>query len=593
MSPKPWLAVALTVIQAVSKLAMIRRRVPLLARLAVPYRTLHCWASQQWHPNLPLKLLLVALLMTPRASVAAPEQPAAHATGSQGAVSAGGAGAVDAGIEILKRGGNAADAAAATILALSVTDSLGFCFGGEVPILVYDARRQVVEVIAGQGAAPRLATREYFEKQGGIPASGIQAAAVPAAFDACITLLDRSGTLRLADVAEPALDLLDRGKAPWHPLLARTLRRLIAAENQAGPDRSRSLRAAADYFYRGPFARELADWSAQNGGLIRFEDLATHVTRVEEPAVVDYRGHAVYKCGPWTQGPYLLQTLRLLAGFDLASLGHNRPESIHLTIEAMKLALADRDVYYADPLFVQVPLDVLLSPSYADLRRPLIDLAHASLEQRPGDPLSGQALLAENEKRRGLVGAVHDTTTCVAADRWGNVVIATPSGWSGVQAGDTGVWLGSRLQSFNTWAGHPNCIAPGKRPRITLTPTLILKEGKPVLAISVAGGDGQDQAALQAVLNQIDFKLSATESVKAVRFGTNHHLGSFRQSPPQLGSLLIHDNADPATIAALERLGHKVERSSGPLWAPSLVRITPEGFEAAGDARAGRHAAAY
>jgi gamma-glutamyltranspeptidase/glutathione hydrolase len=283
-----------------------------------------------------------------------------------------------------------------------------------------------------------------------------------------------------------------------------------------------------------------------------------------------------------------------LEGFQIASLGHNRPATIHLTLEAMKLALADRDAYYADPLFVDVPMEPLLSPQYADLRRPLIDPNHASLEQRPGDPRQGVALLADSEKRRGLSGPVHDTTTCATADRWGNVVVATPSGWSGAQAGETGIWLGSRLQSFNTWEGHPNCIAPGKRPRITLTPTLVLKERKPVLAVSVAGGDGQDQAALQAVLNQIEFGLSAEASMKAVRFGTNHHLGSFRQTPPVLGSLLIHDNADDATVTALERLGHKVTRSKGALWSPSVIRIDSSGsFEAAGDERAGRHAAAY
>jgi gamma-glutamyltranspeptidase/glutathione hydrolase len=506
----------------------------------------------------------------------------------------GGAEAVAAGLEILQHNGNAADAGAATILALSVTDAKGFCFGGEVPILVYDSRRRVVEVLAGQGAAPRLATREYFVQRGGIPARGLESAAVPAAFDACVTLLDRYGTLRLADVAAPALRLLDRAKEPWHPLLARTLRRLIETESRGGPDRSRGLRLAADYFYRGPLAHELADWCEQNGGLIRYEDLATHVTRIDEPASVSYRGHDVYKCGVWTQGPYLLQTLRLLEGFDLRSLGHNRPQTIHVTLEAMKLALADRDVYYADPLFVDVPTEALLSQSYADLRRPLIDLAHASLEQRPGDPRRGRALLSPQEVLRGLSGPVHDTTTCATADRWGNVVVATPSGWSGVQAGETGVWLGTRLQSFNLWEGHPNCIAPGKRPRITLSPTLVLKDGRPVLAVSVAGGDGQDQATLQAVINHIDFGLSAAESMKAVRFGTNHHVGSFLQKPPELGSLLIHRDADPKTIAALERLGHTVKPAARVLWHPCVIRIEPSGrFDAAGDIRAGRHAAAF
>jgi gamma-glutamyltranspeptidase / glutathione hydrolase len=533
-------------------------------------------------------------LMTVSTSNAAEDLPSWKATGRHGAVSAGGAEAVEAGLEILKRGGNAADSAAATILALSVTDSGGFCFGGEVPIIVYDARRKVVEVLAGQGAAPRLATREYFSRRGGIPGTGLEPAAVPAAFDAVVTLLDRHGTLRLAAVAEPTLRLLDRRRLPWHPLLARSLRRLIAAEAAEGGDRSRGLRLASDYFYRGPLARELAAWCQQHGGLIRYEDLATHVTRVEEPLFIEYRGYTVFKCGAWTQGPYLLETLQLLEAFDLAALGHDQPKTIHLTLEAMKLALADRDAWYGDPLFVDVPVEALLSTSYASLRRPLIDREHASLEQRPGDPRRSRALLPDIEKRQGLAGPVHDTTTCATADRWGNVVVATPSGWSGVQAGETGIWLGTRLQSFNTWAGHPNCIAPGKRPRITLTPTLVLRGTKPVLAVSVAGGDGQDQAALQMLLNEIDFHLSASESIQAVRFGTRHHLGSFRQTPPVLGSLLIQANAHPATIQALERMGHKVETVRGALWAPSVIRIDPAGqFDAAGDALAGRHAAAF
>lgn len=554
------------------------------------------WNAQMlFHPPCRCLHVFAIALSFIAAPLAADEPlPGSHGSGSQGAVSAGGAEAVAAGIEILKRGGNAADSAAATILALSVTDSTGFCFGGEVPIIVYDARRHLVEVLAGQGAAPRLATREFFAARGGIPAKGIESAAVPAAFDAVLTLLDRHGTLRLADVAQPTLRLLDRKKVDWHPLLATTLRRLIAAEAKSPNDRSRGLRLAADYFYRGPIAHELAEWCTKNGGLIRFEDLATHVTRIDEPVMAEYRGHAVYKCGPWTQGPYLLQTLKLLEGFDLAAMGHNRPETIHVTVEAMKLALADRDVYYADPLFVDVPMDALFSSGYTNLRRALIDRSHASLEQRPGDPLQGRALLADPEKRQGLAGPVHDTTTCAAADQWGNVVVATPSGWSGVQAGDTGIWLGTRLQSFNIWEGHPNCIVPGKRPRITLTPTLVLKDAKPALAVSVAGGDGQDQAVLQAVLNHIDFGLAPAESMKAVRFGTKHHLGSFRQTPPVLGSLLINAEADAATIAALEKLGHKIELSKGALWNPSVIAISPAGrFDAAGDPRAGRHAAAY
>jgi gamma-glutamyltranspeptidase/glutathione hydrolase len=515
------------------------------------------------------------------------------ASGSKGAVAGGGKEAVAAGLAILQSGGNAADAAAATILALSVTDHGSFCFGGEVPILVYDARRKVVEVLCGLGTAPRLATREHFARSG-IPGSGIEPSAVPGALDACLTALERYGTKTFAEVVAPTLRLLDRKEKPWHADLARTLRRLVDAE-MVSADRRRGLRLAADYFYRGPIAHEIDAWSRAHGGLIRYSDLSTHVTHVEEPASVNYRGHTICKCGVWTQGPYLLQTLQLLEGFDLRGMGHNRPDTIHLSVEALKLGFADRDVYYADPLFESVPLAELLSPKYVALRRALIDRQRASLVQRPGDPRGGKALLEQAQARKGLGGPANDTTTCVVADSQGNVVAATPSGFSGPLAGNTGVWLGSRLQCFNTWPGHPNCIEPGKRPRITLTPTLVLKDGRPVMAVSVAGGDGQDQATLQVLLNMIDFGMAPAEAVTAPRFGTNHHLGSFRQRPPELGSLLIYREVGEDTIKDLQRRGHKVKVSRPPLWSPTALRIDPRSgkIEAAGDPLAKRHAAAY
>lgn len=514
--------------------------------------------------------------------------------GIRGVVVAGGAEAVDAGMAMLTSGGNAADAAAATIFALTVTDAQQVCFGGEVPILVYDAKRKVVEVLCGQGTAPRLATREFFAKDG-IPASGITPAAVPALLDVCLTLLDRYGTKTFAEAIQPTLQILDRREHDWHPQLATTLRRLTAAERESPHDRSRGLRFVADYFYRGPIARELETWSQASGGLLRYSDFATHVTRVEEPVIANYRGYTIYKCGAWTQGPYLLQTLQLLEGFDLRSLPQNSPEAVHLSIEALKLGLADRDVYYADPLFASVPLRELLSPRYADMRRPLIDPAHASLVQRPGDPRSGKPLLDAAAVRAGLGNAANDTTTCLAADGAGNFIAATPSGWTGVLAGETGIWLGSRLQSFNTWEGHVNCIEPGKRPRITLTPTLVLKDGVPVIAVSVAGGDGQDQVTLQMLTNLIDFGLSPSESVTRPRFVTNHFTSSFRQAPPELGSLKLNPDIGEATIAELKNRGHKVQLQTGAIWHPTVVTRDPQTklFRGAGDPKAIRHARAF
>ncbi len=282
-------------------------------------------------------------------------------------------------------------------------------------------------------------------------------------------------------------------------------------------------------------------------------------------------------------------------------MGHNRPQTVHTTVEALKLALADRDTFYADPLFVDVPLAELLRPEYASLRRGLIDPEHASLERRPGDPHSLKPVLdpTADPARRHVsppVANARDTTTCLVADRFGNVVAATPSGWTGVVAGDTGVWLGSRLQSFNVWEDHPDVIVPGKRPRVTLSPTLVLKENKPVLAVSVAGGDNQDQMTLQLLLNHIDFGLEPARSVVAPRFMTDHLISSFRQTPPALGRLRINPEIGTETLESLKARGHILSVNTGASSAAPCVisfdRATGR-ILAAGDPRAGRHALAY
>jgi gamma-glutamyltranspeptidase/glutathione hydrolase len=398
---------------------------------------------------------------------------------------------------------------------------------------------------------------------------------------------------------------------PWHADLLRTLEILEAAEIQANspsgaapapqPDRSRGLRLVADAFYRGPIAHRIDAWARANGALIRYTDLATHATRLEDPVAIKYRGLTVYKCGVWTQGPALLESLQLLEGFDLKSMGHNRPDAIHTIAETIKLAFADRDTYYADPHFVDVPLAALLNPEYAALRRGLIDPNHASLERRPGDPRSLKPLLdpaadpAHRHLPRPLADA-RDTTTCLVADRFGNVVAATPSGWTGVVAGDTGVWLGSRLQSFNTWDDHPNVIVPGKRPRITLSPTLVLEGTRPVLAVSVAGGDNQDQMTLQLLVNHIDFGLEPAASVVAPRFMSDHFINSFRQTPPALGRLRINPDIGNDILETLKTRGHILSINTGALSAaPCVISLDPATgkLTTAGDPRAGRHALAY
>lgn len=521
------------------------------------------------------------------------------ASGRDGAVAAGDSRAVAAGIEILAEGGNAADAAVAVILALSVTDYGDYCIGGEVPFLIYDARREAVEVLSGQGAAPRLATLEHFREIGGIPERGhpgnLQSAAVPAVIDLCVTALERYGTRTFAQAARPVLEILDAGGDSWHPKLAGTLRRLIEAESQTEGGRIEGLRAVSDRFYRGDIAEELDAWYREHGGLLRKEDLAAHRTRVEEPVTIDYRGYAVCKAGPWTQGPYLSQTLRLLEGYDLRQMGHLSADYIHVVAEAMKLALADRDRYYGDPRFVEVPLAGLLSDQYTLLRRPLIDLRKASLEVRPGDPYGMRPVQAPRKQAPRSVGESRDTTTCVVADRWGNLVAATPSGWGSQvdEGGGTGVTHGTRLVSLNTWEGHPNVVAPGKRPRITLTPTIVLKEGKPVIAISVAGGDHQDQVSLQLLLDAVEFGMKPDRAVTVPRFATAHHTGSFSQPPPRLGSLSLHEDADKAVAEELRRRGHRLEFVQR-VASPVMLQVGPEKgtFLVAGDPGAGRHAAA-
>jgi gamma-glutamyltranspeptidase / glutathione hydrolase len=519
------------------------------------------------------------------------------ASGKRGAVAAGGQGAVDAGMTLLQADGNAIDAAVATILALSVTDFGSFCFGGEVPIMVYDAKRDTVEVLCGQGVAPKLATQEFFAKNGGIPARGITAAAVPGQLDACLTALDRFGTKTFAECVAPTLKILDKGSKDWHPNLARTIRRLVEAEKGSLKDRKRGLRLVSDYFYRGPIAREIDDFCKKNGGLIRYTDLATHVTRIEDPVSVDYRGHKVFKCGVWTQGPYLLQTLRLLEGYDIKSMGFHKADTIHVSVEALKLALADRDKHFADPLFVDVPLKELLSDKYIEIRRPLIDLKSASLIQRPGDPKNGLALHSDPKILYGVGGEDSDTTTCICADAQGNVVAATPSGLAGgALMGATGVHLSTRLQQFNAWEGHPNCIEPGKRPRITLTPGMVFKNGKPLLAISVAGGDMQDQCALQLILNHVEFGLNVPDAVSLPRFSTEHFMNSFRQKAPKLGSLNLNTEMRKEVIEDLKKRGHIVTVKGGSMGAnPVMLRIDPvtRVIDAAGDPKARRHAAAW
>jgi len=502
------------------------------------------------------------------------------------------------------------------------------------------ANEQASLTSAGQTTMPGA-------RRGGlIPSSGPLSATVPAVLDACVTALDQFGTKTLAEVMEPAIQpadgfpidelrvqyiktrspifaqwadarrvFLPNGEAPKvgdifvQADLARTLREIVRAERLASKgtrnNRHAGLMAARDYFYRGPIARRIGDYMQENGGLIAAGDFARFAAKVGQPVETDYRGYQVYKAGFWTQGPALLETLNMLEGFDLKKMGHNSAAYIHTLAEALKLGLADRDRYYGDPNFVKIPMAELLSKNYAALRRPLIDEGRASLAQQPGDPQNMKAVLASAVQTVGRASAVpeieraNDTTCVNVVDKEGNLFSATPSGaWlPAVVAGDTGVLMGQRLQSSLTDPNSPNVVAPGKRPRITLTPTLVLKGGEPFMVLSTPGGDNQDQALLQVLLNVIEFGMNPQEAVEAARFDTQHYVSSFDDHEFLPGSLNVESRVNLKTIQELSEKGHKVKVQGewGTLSAPTVIIYDPKnGVAAAGaDPRRSRYAVAW
>ncbi len=518
-----------------------------------------------------------------------PQEPSV-AAGNHGVIVSGKPAATAAGIKILEQGGNAADAGAATLLALSVTYVGAFCVGGEIPILVYSADQKTVKLLEGQGEAPRDPKAITWYMKNGIPDGDVKAAAVPSTIDALVTLLKLYGTKSFEEVVQPTLAILDAGGPSWYidtgsreridtgvnwqADLAVTFRKLVESERAAKGTRAQKLQAVSDRFYRGDIADALEAWYIEKGGFLRKADLAAHKTPVVDPLKTTYRGYTVYKAGPLTQGPYLSETLRLLEGFDLRKMGFNSADYIHTVIEAEKLALADRDEYYGDPNFVKVPMQELLSDQYTKMRRELIDPKKASLELRPGDPYN-----MKPTKPPTITGPWHGGTTvmCVT-DKFGNVIAATPSGLSSTAgvAGHTGIIHGSRLSSLNTFAGTPNVIQSGKRPRITLSPTLLFHDNDPVMAISVAGGDQQDQAALQVILNFVEFGMSAEDAFKAPRFSTTHFISSFGQERASLGSLSVPNTLPEGVQADLRARGHAISASRGGVGGVALIGIDPE-----------------
>jgi gamma-glutamyltranspeptidase/glutathione hydrolase len=502
------------------------------------------------------------------------------------------------------------DAGVAMGFALAVLEPYIYGIGGEVPILIYLAKEKKVLALSGQGHAPQNSSIEVFKNMGidTIPGDGMLATAVPDAVSTWITALSLFGTMDLSRVLEPAHDLAlngfpmyetlraaiersselflndwptsarafmpeDRlpevGEVWIQPDLAGMFKRLLDAENRGKKKgRQEGLQAAHDVFYRGEIAERIIDFAQNtswpdstgklNSGLLNPEDLSGYATRVEDPVTVNYRGIDVFKCGPWTQGPVFLQQLSILEGYNLAAMGHNSPEYVHLLIETAKLAFADREKYYGDPDFVDVPLDTLLSAEYAAQRRQLIDPDRSSMELRPGNaPVSNPVRIeGGSDLHKG------DTTHMDAVDRWGNMISATPSGgWfrSSPVIEGLGFPLGTRMQMFYLDPAHANALMPGKRPRTTLTPSLALKDGEPFMVFGTPGGDQQDQWTLQFFINYVDFGMNVQEAVDAPNFHSSHFPASFYPHSAEPGAMAIENRVSEETIESLKAKGHNVQ----------------------------------
>ena len=532
-----------------------------------------------------------------------------------------------AGMATLEQGGNAFDAVVAAGLTLQVVEPHLNGPGGDAPILLYDAARGEPVVVCGQGPAPSAATIPRFRELGLelVPGSGLLAACVPGAFDAWLLLLRDYGTLPLAEVmrfpihyAEHGFPMLPRiadtiaeaaplfreewpssaelwldgGRAPrpggmWrNATLAGTWRRLVADAEAAGPDRETQIQAGRDAFLRGFVAEAIADFVARaevmdssgrrNRGLLSGDDMAAFSASYEPPVTFEHRGLTVCKAGPWSQGPVQLQALALLEGFDLEAMGHLSGDYVHTVLECAKLAFADREAWYGDPAFTDVPLETLVSGSYAAERRALVG-DEASFDLRPGSP-DGRApalpripVLAETvaagfgvgEPTLGRSDGPLEGDTCHVdvVDRHGNMVSATPSGgWlhSSPAIPGLGLCLGTRAQMFWLTEGLPNALAPGKRPRTTLTPSLGLRDGEGVIAWGTPGGDGQDQWSLQFLLSHVDFGLNLQEAIDAPAFTSTHFPSSFYPRLAEPGHVEIESRAGHRVIEGLRARGHDV-----------------------------------
>jgi gamma-glutamyltranspeptidase/glutathione hydrolase len=537
-----------------------------------------------------------------------------------------------AGMRLLEAGGNAFDAAAAAGFVLQVVEPHLNGPGGDLPIVLYAADRDEVLVVCGQGPAPAAATTERFRELGLdlVPGTGLLAACVPGAFDAWLRMLLELGTASLRDVLEPAIGYARDGHpvlpraaegiatlepffrtewptsaeswlpapAPWslfrRPVLAGTYARLLEEAESKSTDRDGQIQAARDAWYRGFVAEaigafcertEATDSSGRaHRGLLTADDLAAFEAAFEAPENLSYEEWTVYKTGPWGQGPVLLQQLALLEGFDLGSMGAGSSEFVHTVLECSKLAFADREAWYGDPAFARVPLDELLSRTYAEERRALVTDA-ASPELVPGlagaklpRPLAGALAAGVGEPTRG------DTCHVDVVDRFGNVVSATPSGgWlqSSPVVPELGFPLGTRAQMFWLEDGLPNSLEPRKRPRTTLSPSLARRDGE-VLSFGTPGGDQQDQWSLVFFLHHVLFEPNLQAAIDLPMFHSNHFPRSFYPREAKPLNVELEARFAPAVINELRERGHDVDVTDE--W--SLGRLSAASRDVGGTLRA-------
>ncbi len=524
--------------------------------------------------------------------------------GTRYMISAGHFLATQAGFDILEAGGNAIDAGVAAGLALGVVHSDMVQFSGVAPIMIYLAERDEVLTISGLGCWPKAASISRFveEFDGAIP-KGLLRTVVPAAPDAWILALERFGTLSFGDVALAAIRYAREGFSMHHVMhdyvtanadtyrqwassaaiylpdgrvpevgenfvqsdLARSIQYMVDEERAAAhKGRQAGLQAARHAFYRGDLASVMVDYHRENDGWLTAEDLADYASAIEAPVHTRFGDYDVYTCGVWCQGPVLQQMLSLLKGFDLAGLDHNSAAYIHLLAEAIKLSFADRERFYGDPRFVDVPLDTLLSEAYAEERRRLIRADKAWPELPPagviGSQYGVQPVLAP--RAVGSPPPPADTSYCCAIDRDGNIFSATPSdtSWDTPVIPGTGFCPSSR--GSQSWAvpTHASSVVPGKRPRLTPNPAIAMQKGKMAMPFGTPGGDNQTQSMLQVLLNLAVFDMSIQDAIEAPRFMTHSQPDSFEPHTAFPGKVTVEGRVDKATTTALSALGHDVER---------------------------------